>query len=461
MLTRLKVRGFKSLEDVDIRFGPLTCVAGVNGVGKSNLFDAIAFLQRLAEMPIQEAVRGIRNSGVASLFTQTKTARAQTMEFEAEMLIEAAAADDFGRPARAGATYLRYRLALQYVPGGDGHAEGIALVSESLSGMPKAGLAKALGFATSKAFLASVHRAAGPVDFISTDAGEIQVRRDQSNGRPLRFAVAQATRTALSLMNVIDFPTALALKREMQAWTMLRLELSALRRPDRLDAPNRLSPEGAHLPATLERVRSNESIAGQLATLVPDVDDIFVRADPERRTRTLYLKSRSGVVHEAETLSDGMLRFLALAIVSADTETSGLICMEEPENGIHPGRVALILEQMKRTVVDPMVAVGADNPLRQMIFNTHAPLLVQNLLPDELLICHAYRRDAASLSVFSPLQNTWRDVPGPDGGRTERALGLGAVFSYLEGIAETAWPPTDKLNIEQVYKQELQSLVSK
>jgi predicted ATPase len=461
MLTRLKVRGFKSLEDVDIRFGPLTCIAGVNGVGKSNLFDAIAFLQRLAEMPILEAVRGVRNSGVTSLFTQTKTARAQTMEFEAEMLIEAAVADDFGRPARPGATYLRYRLALQYVPGGDDYAEGIALVSESLSGLPKAALAKALGFATSKAFLTSVHRGAGAVDFIRTDAGEIEVRREQSSGTPLRFAAAQATRTALSLMNVIDFPTALALKREMQAWTMLRLELSALRRPDRLDAPNRLSPEGAHLPATLERVRNNESIAGQLATLVPDVDDIFVRADPERRTRTLYLKSRSGVVHEAETLSDGMLRFLALAIVSADTETSGLICMEEPENGIHPGRLALILEQMKRTVVDPMVAVGADNPLRQMIVNTHSPLLVQNLLLDELIICHAYRRDGASLSVFSPLQHTWRDVPGPHGGRTERALGLGAVFSYLEGVAESAWPPTDKLNIEQVYKQELQSLVLK
>lgn len=41
MLTRLKVSGFKNLVDVDVRFGPFTCVAGANGVGKSNLFDAI------------------------------------------------------------------------------------------------------------------------------------------------------------------------------------------------------------------------------------------------------------------------------------------------------------------------------------------------------------------------------------------------------------------------------------
>jgi len=40
MLTRLKVTGFKNLVDVDIKFGPFTCIAGANGVGKSNLFEA-------------------------------------------------------------------------------------------------------------------------------------------------------------------------------------------------------------------------------------------------------------------------------------------------------------------------------------------------------------------------------------------------------------------------------------
>ena len=39
MLTRFKVSGFKNLVDTDVRFGPFTCIAGANGVGKSNLFD--------------------------------------------------------------------------------------------------------------------------------------------------------------------------------------------------------------------------------------------------------------------------------------------------------------------------------------------------------------------------------------------------------------------------------------
>ncbi|MBM3262563.1 MAG: AAA family ATPase [candidate division Zixibacteria bacterium] len=55
MLTRLKVSGFKNLVDVEVRFGPFTCIAGANGVGKSNLFDAILFLSALADRSLIEA----------------------------------------------------------------------------------------------------------------------------------------------------------------------------------------------------------------------------------------------------------------------------------------------------------------------------------------------------------------------------------------------------------------------
>ena len=41
MLTRLKSNGFKNLVDFSLDFGPYTCIAGPNGVGKSNIFDAI------------------------------------------------------------------------------------------------------------------------------------------------------------------------------------------------------------------------------------------------------------------------------------------------------------------------------------------------------------------------------------------------------------------------------------
>ena len=43
MLTRIEISGFKNLQNVDLMFGPFTCIAGGNAVGKSNLFDVIMF----------------------------------------------------------------------------------------------------------------------------------------------------------------------------------------------------------------------------------------------------------------------------------------------------------------------------------------------------------------------------------------------------------------------------------
>ena len=52
MLTRLQVKGFKNLFDVSVDFGPFTCIMGANAVGKSNVFDAIELLSRLAAGPV-------------------------------------------------------------------------------------------------------------------------------------------------------------------------------------------------------------------------------------------------------------------------------------------------------------------------------------------------------------------------------------------------------------------------
>lgn len=91
MLTRLKVSGFKNLVNVDVRFGPFTCVAGANGVGKSNLFDAIRFLSALADFPLIDAAMLVRSEGgrtadIRSLFHCVGDHHDEEMSFEAEMI---------------------------------------------------------------------------------------------------------------------------------------------------------------------------------------------------------------------------------------------------------------------------------------------------------------------------------------------------------------------------------------
>jgi len=61
MITRIKINGFKSLLNTELFFGPFTCIAGANAIGKSNLFDAIAFLSKLSDNSILQAAKSIRS----------------------------------------------------------------------------------------------------------------------------------------------------------------------------------------------------------------------------------------------------------------------------------------------------------------------------------------------------------------------------------------------------------------
>lgn len=105
MLTRLKVDGFKNLVGVDVRFGPFTCIAGANGVGKSNLFDAIRFLSLTASLPLVTAAQQVRDeegwgNDVRDLFHRSGKHQSNRIRFEAEMIVPEEAEDDLGQMAR-------------------------------------------------------------------------------------------------------------------------------------------------------------------------------------------------------------------------------------------------------------------------------------------------------------------------------------------------------------------------
>lgn len=460
MLTRLRVKGFKSLEDVEVRFGPFTCIAGANGVGKSNLFDAILFLKGLSNTSIIEAANSIRNSGkqrtsIGSLFTQTFSTQAQLMEFEADMLVANTVIDDFGRDARPKVTYLRYKIGLRYVKPIATTPEGIELAYESLDFIQK-GIAKAeLGFPLSKEFFDSVYVGSSKIDFIYTEENSnvVKIRQDQTSGNAISIPISKADRTILSNINTIDRPTALAARREMQSWTLLQLESSSLRKPDDFLSKNHVSEHGEHLPATLDRLGRNQEIANQLANLLPDVKNVFVDVDEKRQLKTLYLETLNQIKHEARALSDGTLRFLALSIIGADPESGSVICLEEPENGIHPARIPAIVSLLYQMAVDTAFAVDDGNPLRQIIINTHSPLVVKHIAAEDIIISQAYKREGASLSVFRPIQNTWRSEK-PD---TQTAA-FGALLDYLQIGGEEESAPNGRAGLSQQYKHQLDLL---
>ncbi|MCA9528328.1 MAG: ATP-binding protein, partial [Myxococcales bacterium] len=243
----------------------------------------------------------------------------------------------------------------------------------------------------------------------------------RGGGRPADFLARTLPRTVLSAaQNADEARTAVLVRAELRRWRLLQLEPSALRQPDDLQAPSALTTEGRHLPATLYRLAGDDpdpvyaDIANRLSELVNNVRGLRVDRDDARRVLRLVMTDASGVELPASSLSDGTLRFIALSVLEKDPTATGLLCLEEPENGIHPERMGAMMRLLGDMVVETYGPIGDGNPLRQVIISTHSPVVAARAQHDQLVF--ADHRDAPKQGdrprrslVIRPVAGTWRD----------------------------------------------------
>lgn len=459
MLLRLRVRGFKNLKDVDIRFGPLTCFVGTNGVGKSNVLDAIQFLRALTEHDIQTAAQLVRSPvsgefGPRELFYGADVST--PMSFEAVMLVPKLVEDDFGREAEPATTLLRYEVELGYVKD---TSSRLVLNREVLEPMRAGDARDLIGFSHRPAFRKSVVKSTRRKGFfISTTTdnqdgssptveqrntntadeqqqlAEIKLHQD-GGSRGQAFPPGKSPRTVVGGTNAAEYPTVLAARREMSSWQTIQLEPSVIRTPDRIGGPTRIDEHGGHVAATLDRLVTNEvleiqrsqknaqnqpnaqrtagetlgEVSNRLATLVDEIRDIQVDRDDARQQLTVMARLQGcKELLGPRSLSDGTLRFLALVTMLVDRESTSVLCMEEPENGMHPSRVPSMVRLLEDFAVDPDEEIGPDNPLRQIIVNTHSPDVVRQLGPADVLFVGHVDTKQGRHAIVSAVEDTWR-----------------------------------------------------
>ena len=382
MITRIEIDGFKTFRQFKLDLAPLQVIVGLNGVGKSNLFDALRLLSLLADNDLRQAFQALRGEA-GELFTALPNGQhLDTIRLAVDMLVERSVQDSWG--GRADLKYTRLRYELHILRRADEQGlERLYVIRESLASIRRSedDWIKAQGLSV-KDWLPRV--TGGRAPFISTlqETGlpTIYLHQDGRSGRKASVA-EKIERTVLSSVINTEFPHAFAARQEMRRWRFLHLDPEALREPSSMLAEPYVTAEGRNLPGALARLQSEDStllndISRDLANLVPGILEVTVEKDQPRNRYILWARIEDQRAFSSRVLSDGTLRLLALVTFKNDPQHNGVLCFEEPENGVHPFRLKNMARLLRALATDFNDLEQVDEPLRQLLVNTHSPILV-------------------------------------------------------------------------------------
>ena len=388
MITKIEIDGFKSFQKFSMDFTPFTVIAGINASGKSNLFDALELLSRLATMSLRDAFPESRGT-VNELFTLIDEEKYMNlMTFAVEMLVNRKVKDNWGMEDEIKSPRLRYELKIERKKNDRGFEE-LSVLHESLfkihtnddiwskTYIPthRLNLWKSTQMGgTSKPFIETK---------VTNGLPTISIRQDGKQGGKATPAYL-INQTVLGSINSVDFPHVFAAKEEMHSWRFMQLNPEELRKPTVQDAKMsyEITHNGANLASALYRMKMEDEyvlieISRQMIKFLPEYVKVDVINDEANKQFVIKLKHKDGKEFSSRVLSEGTLRLLALSIMQFDDQYIGLLCFEEPENGIHPQRIKLMTQLLFSLSAD---FDDEKMPLRQVIINTHSPILVREML---------------------------------------------------------------------------------
>jgi predicted ATPase len=390
MLTRIEIDGFKTFEQFSLDLEPLTAVVGPNASGKSNLFDALRFLSLLAQVDIRTAMQGLRGEP-EELFRQTPDGSADCISIAAEVLLGRKGVDAFGTNYEIPAQRLRYELQLGLARTGEGAPRGVFVRQENCHPIAK----RQERSAYLRDAKLSYNSRVAPFIRLSELGDAIEIRQDgrQKHGRPISLSLKEASRTALSTITTAEFPHLYALRETLTNIRFLEINPRAARNANDRFEDRVLKPDASNLAAVLAHLKEETAdehrpdgvlsdIAADLTSLIPSVRRLETRNDPNQKQYSFSLEFTGDLIFSSRVISDGTLRLLALLTVLNDPRRRGTLCFEEPENGVHEGRVPMLVEYLRNA---SSVSPNSETPSFQIILNTHSPKVMAALRDREIV----------------------------------------------------------------------------
>lgn len=372
MITKIEIDGYKGFENFSMEFSPFTVIAGVNGVGKSNLFDAFRHVSKLVSSTLVEAFATDRGS-YEELFTLFPSGhRRETIRYNIEMLMPGTVTDQFSDRAVLKNLRLRYEIEIRL----EQHRK-FMVEHEKLTYIKK----------SSDIYIKSNKEAANALPksskgrqtpFIDTEKSRITISQDGNAGGKRVVSREGAQRTVLSSITTVEFPHAYAARKMLENIHFLQLNPEKLRTPSKFTAAQSLTADGENLAAVIARLIDEDEdveqmISNDLASVIPGVASFYIKRSQTTEEFVIGIRHIDGYEVPSKLLSDGTLRILALITIRYDPEFNGLIILEEPENGVHPGRIPHVISLLKDMTSLP----NSSGSYKQVIANSHSKEVIK------------------------------------------------------------------------------------
>ncbi len=356
MFEYVKIEGFRSFRLVELQLPNLTVLIGPNGSGKSNFLDLLSLMA--------EAANGGLGEGIA------KRGGFDNISFKGspgDIFVEFHFKPE--GPFREERTPVFFKLKLKKV------GSNPTVWFEQVSKAPDAYHAGPLHL---------MHRDKDGCMFRSIKTGMREELQDEGEGKALE------SESELAIFQVKDqdkYPTPYKLLRQLQEWTLYGdIDVgpdAPIRQPGLVRPTVGLSASGANLASVLY------SIQQQYPAIWKEVEELLETVYPQFHSVTFPPEGGDGKVvlrwwerpyekeggFSASLLSDGTLKLLCLIAILRSPVPPPLICIDEPELGLHPDWVKLVAELLQSAASRTQVIVA-----------THSPQLVSKLSPDQVIV---------------------------------------------------------------------------
>jgi len=366
VIKKITIKGFKSFQEVSLELGRLNIFIGTNASGKSNFFDALRVLQgigygftideifngkpRTATSEVWEAIRG--GSATASFLKPgQRPGEPPECAIELQVLLEKSGQPQLDYRIELGAaTRLIQRETLR---------AGESLLYESDAIMP------------------------------SEESGDAFVRSRLPTVARKKSGSPEAQLIEVWLRLLTDSQ---------------RLDPSpaVLREYSRAAAVPRMGERGENFAALIQGIKQDANACpayeSWLRQLTPaDLDHVEILHGA--LNESLFALNKDGRTFAAPVLSDGTLRFAAIAAAFFQPDMPETLLIEEIENGIHPSRLRLLVELLR---------AQAERGSPQVFVTTHSPIVLSWLTEQDWATTFFCRKDEdTGASTITPL----RDVP--------------------------------------------------